>query len=317
MSCILCNSDNSKVISERDRHNQPLVTRLCMGCGLVYNDPIPSDDELTEFYSEHYRKSYKGAAKPRRRQILRNFKRVADHVNVYSEIFSGVESVLDIGAGSGEFLFAMNAAGKRTKGIEPNRDYAAYCRDDLGLDVRTDEIKPGMFDGEKFDFIRLSHVLEHLNDPVEKLSAIAGCLKDDGVLYIEVPNIEGYASFRSTGRIFHYGHIFNFNPWTLRAGAGLAGLQEDERTAARTGGDTVVFLRKGPVWSAEKAGNPDNAARVESLLDAHYAGGSGAKPASRLLQKIRLRTSETVHGWMYRTPQAIGRAVLAKHMKLG
>lgn len=317
MTCILCSSEQSKLISKHDRHNQPLMTRLCMGCGLVYNDPIPSDGELIEFYSEHYRQSYKGAAKPRRRQILRNFKRAVDHVNVFADVFSGVGSVLDIGAGSGEFLFAMNAAGKRTKGIEPNRDYAAYCRDDLDLDVRTDEIRPGMFDGEKFDFIRLSHVLEHLNDPVGKLSAIADYLEDDGVLYVEVPNIESYSSFRSTARIFHYGHIFNFNPWTLRAAAGLAGLVEDEKTVALTGDNTAAFFRKGPAWSIEQAANADNAARVASLLEAHYAGGSGAKLAVRLLQKIGLRTSETVQGWIHRSPRNIGRSVIARHMRLG
>ena len=280
----------------------------------MYNDPIPSDEALSAFYSKDYRQSYKGAGKPRKRQIVRNFRRVCQHINASADILSDVRSVLDIGAGSGEFLFAMKFTGKQTRGIEPNREYAAYCRDDLGLNVQTDEVSPDMFDGEKFDYIRLNHVLEHVNNPVAKLSTIAGYLKDDGVLYVEVPNIEAYAGNKSKGRIFHYGHIFNFNAWTLRVAAGLAGLVEDEHTGDLAG----VFLRKGSPWSREQAGNPDNAERVAKAIAAHYAGKLDvAKTTARPARKLMLRIEETMAGWRHGTPGQIGQAVLAKHLKLG
>ena len=48
------------MVSERDRHGNPLRTVLCAETGLVRNDPVPGDEELAKFYSEEYRTAYKG-----------------------------------------------------------------------------------------------------------------------------------------------------------------------------------------------------------------------------------------------------------------
>ena len=69
-----------EVVSEADRRGLPLRTVICMDTGLVRNDPVPSDAELERFYGEEYRVAYKGSARPRRRQILRNFRRATAHV---------------------------------------------------------------------------------------------------------------------------------------------------------------------------------------------------------------------------------------------
>ena len=76
-----------------------------METGLVRNDPVPNDAELAQFYSADYRIAYKGAAKPRRRQTLRNFRRVAVHLRTYGDVLDAPTHVLDVGAGSGEFLW--------------------------------------------------------------------------------------------------------------------------------------------------------------------------------------------------------------------
>ena len=235
-----------EVVSDADRHGKPLRTVICMETGLVRNDPIPGDAELARFYAEDYRTAYKGAATPRRRQILRNFRRVADHVTRFRDVLDGADRVLDVGAGSGEFAYLLTRLGKVVTGIEPNAGYAAYCREDLGLDVETAHLAPDLFAPGTFDLIRLNHVLEHLNDPVGYLAMIADWLVPGGVLYVEVPNIETYAREKSRGNMFHWGHIFNFNPWTLRAAAGLAGLSEPEATVARSADTTGVFLQRGP-----------------------------------------------------------------------
>lgn len=138
MACILCDSADGDVVSEFDRHGVTLVTRLCGGCGLVCNDPIPNDSELSEFYARRYWMSYKGSFQPRGRQIVRNFRRVAEHFRLYKDLIRPARSVLEIGAGSGEFLFGVAASARLAIGIEPNREYADYCRTELNLDVRTD-----------------------------------------------------------------------------------------------------------------------------------------------------------------------------------
>ncbi len=313
MSCPTCESPDSEVVSEADRHNKPLTTRMCLGCGLVYNDPIPSDAELSDFYTNRYRVEYKGAYHPRGRQIVRNFRRVRDHFDTFGDVIRQAGFVLDVGAGSGEFLFAV-AAQADAIGIEPNQSYADYCRSQLHLDVRTDELRPDLFAREQFDFIRLNHVLEHLNDPVGSLRMIAGFLKPNGVFYVEVPNIEQYSALKSTGNMFHYGHIFNFNPFTLRAAAGLAGLVEIEATRERCANTTGVFLQKtDSPWTSAQTRNRENANRVKQAIEGHFAAKPVAEKLSRLGRlktKLQLRAGETMVSLRHKNPAEIGRAIL-------
>ena len=68
---------------------------------------------------------WQGAGRPRRRQILRNFRRVAGHVRRFRDVLEPAGRVLDVGAGSVEFVFLMRAMGKEAVGIEPNGGYSA------------------------------------------------------------------------------------------------------------------------------------------------------------------------------------------------
>ena len=300
-----------EVVSETDRRGKPLRTVICMDTGLVRNDPVPDDAALARFYAEDYRIAYKGAAKPRRRQILRNFRRTAGYVRTFQDVLARATRVLDAGSGSGEFAFLMTLFGKTVTGIEPNARYAAYCRDELGLDVRTAHLAPDLFAPGLFDMIRLNHVLEHLNDPVTYLGQIARWLAPNGVLYVEVPNIEDYCRDKSRGHMFHYAHIFNFNPWTLRACAGLAGLTETLETAERSAGTTGVFFRR-EVSAAPTAAaweNPENARHVRAMIRAHYAGAYGKGRAAKPFLKLATRAGETLTGSVLGTPAAIGESV--------
>ena len=80
MTWVLGREGTHEVVSETDRHGKPLRTLICMETGLVRNDPVPNDEELARFYADDYRIAYKGAAKPRRRQVVRTFRRVTTYV---------------------------------------------------------------------------------------------------------------------------------------------------------------------------------------------------------------------------------------------
>lgn len=299
-----------QVVSETDRHGKPLRTVIDMDTGLVRNDPIPGDEELAKFYAEDYRTAYKGASRPRRRQILRNFRRAAAHVRAFRDVLEPATRVLDVGAGSGEFAFLMREMGKEVIGIEPNAGYAAYCRADLGLDVRTAHLAPELFGPGAFDLIRLNHVLEHLNDPVGYLAMIRQWLAPGGIYYVEVPNVETYAREKSRGNMFHFGHVFNFNPWTLRTAAALAGLDEAPETAARSAGTTGVFFRVSDRdLQAVVTQNPKNAARVRDMIRRHYDGGFRAGKTAKPFVKLGRRVEETVTGLGLGAPRDIGKKV--------
>lgn len=310
--CQFCGSAEKNIVSKFDRHAKPLVTVHCAGCGIVTNDPIPDEETLTQFYAQHYRKEYKGADKPRKRQVWRNFGRTLRHFREFSDVYGSARTCIDIGAGSGEFLYLAKASGISARGVEPNIDYADYCREELGLDVRTGRLEDFDFTAERFDLIRLSHVLEHLPQPVETLKRLRDMLADDGVLYVEVPNIADDAARKLKGKLFHFGHIFNFNPFTLRLAAGLAGLVEVSATAARCAGTTGVFFMRarGPI-TFEAAVMKREADQMRDVMSRHYANsvpeGRGGRSLLRFFKRMSERVSEALAGAVFRDNAAIAR----------
>jgi SAM-dependent methyltransferase len=68
-----------------------------------------------------------------------------------------------------------------------------------------------------FDVVAMSHVVEHLPDPIGFLSRLRKTvLKKDGYLLVEVPNLYGHESFEVA-------HNFSFSPHTLRQLLHVAG----------------------------------------------------------------------------------------------
>ena len=233
-------------------------------------------------------------------------------------MLDSAKRVLDVGAGSGEFAFLMAQMGKTVTGIEPDVVCAAWCRDQMGLDVRTASLADGLFAPDQFDLIRMSHVLEHLNDPVKYLRLVAGWLTADGVLFVQVPNIDVECRERSVGGIFHFAHIFNFNPWTLRAAAAQAGLAEAVETVERSAGTTDVFFRRTHHPMARRTvENPENARKVRDLLRRHYNREfTRPRMALRLLTKLAKWVEETLTGAVMGSPRTIGIRV-AKRLNSG
>jgi hypothetical protein len=67
-------------------------------------------------------------------------------------------------------------------------------------------------------------VLEHLKEPVEQLARVREFLSDDGLLYIQVPNLLGFKLPMGHG----YGlphHLWQFSAGTLKETLRLAGLK--------------------------------------------------------------------------------------------
>jgi SAM-dependent methyltransferase len=308
-ACQLCGSDQFETVSERDRHGAPLKTVLCLGCGNITNDPIPGDEELAAFYRSNYRTEYKGAAQPRMRQIWRNFGRLERHIAENRAFYAGRKACLDLGSGSGEFMFMAGAIGIDCIGVEPNAGYAAYSRETLGLNVLVQTLEETRFADGQFDLIRLSHVMEHMRDPVRSLKVLRNWLADDGILYIEVPNTRAEAAQKMRGKMFHYGHIFNFSPATFRAAAGLAGFEELDQSFQRYGNATCGFFKKGEAITPAEARNPDNARIMSAAMKAHNTRllpePESQSAIGRGVSSVKVRLSEIFAARRYPSPRAI------------
>ncbi len=123
---------------------------------------------------------------------------VLGNLEFYKPYFHGLEQVLDIGCGRGEFLGVLQELGVGGHGIDLSEESVAQCRA-KGLSAETADLfvyldnKP---DAE-YDGIFSSQVVEHI-DPNRLPEMIRLCgakLRRGGVLAIETPNPECLAIF--------------------------------------------------------------------------------------------------------------------------
>jgi len=72
MSCILCDQSNFKTVSTKDAKSSDFLNvSICQSCGMVQQDPIPTEAELKAYYSTEYRQDYKNTYTPKPKHIFR------------------------------------------------------------------------------------------------------------------------------------------------------------------------------------------------------------------------------------------------------
>ncbi|WP_222982622.1 class I SAM-dependent methyltransferase [Flagellimonas meishanensis] len=98
------------------------------------------------------------------------------------------KSLLDIGAGTGDFLIAAKSAGYQTSGVEPNTR-ARQLATDKGITLQS---SMKYFEGKTFGVITLWHVLEHLPDLERQIQQMIQLLEEQGTLIIAVPNFKSF-----------------------------------------------------------------------------------------------------------------------------
>ena len=280
--CGLCNNTAAHLIESHDRHDKSLRVVVCSKCGVVHNDPIPTAIELSRFYTDEYRLSYKGTSEPKLRHSARYFPATLQHITQHKKYYLAAKRILDIGSGSGEFVFLMRELGKDSTGLEPTRDYAEFCRKCFGLNITVGEID-SFSPTENYDHIRLHHVVEHLRDPIANLRRISKWINQGGSIYIEVPDFERYCCVKTPGKIFHYGHIYNFDRDSFTYLIESAGLKIIERT-----GSTAAFVglpdQTRPDQTRPDQTRPDQKWDVSSKIEFYQKHRSG-----KLKEKSRFR----------------------------
>lgn len=128
-------------------------------------------------------------------------------------------SLLDFGCGKGLFLQFAKNFGFEGKGIESSKPRANYAKNNFGLEVNTDYYSKGTVFEKKFTLITLFHVLEHITLPISTLgNLVKDNLEEEGLLVIEVPNMQSWQSKWAGKRWLHLDvprHITHFTPHSL------------------------------------------------------------------------------------------------------
>lgn len=211
MNCLLCDSDKGKIFAQVESFGYPLVYYQCENCGLIYQSLEESQAANPEFYRKTYRKIYQSLEEPTGKDLWVQNKRAEHLVGlVHDHLSDFPKRVLDIGASAGILLHQMRQTfGCDVLGVEPGDAYRAYAQEN-GINMLDSLDALLASKDEKFDLISMSHVLEHLPDPVNELIKMRSeLLNVAGHMLIEVPNFYAHDSYEIA-------HLTCFTPHTLK-----------------------------------------------------------------------------------------------------
>lgn len=220
----------------------------CRGCGLVYANPrVPEPAILERYNAEYFWNEYlpaAGAAGGTIDDDLLDGRHAAMLELIAREAGAG-RRLLEVGSGAGLFLRAASRAGWDPAGVELSPDGAAFARERLGLDVRTERAEAMTFEPESFDVAVMFDVIEHLFDPRAVLEAARHALRPQGLLVLTTPNFDAlsrYALGVAWAVLNPFEHLYYFTEATLAALLAACGFDGVRRVRSFAGWGAIESM---------------------------------------------------------------------------
>lgn len=264
----------------------------CEGCGLVFADPLPTPEQLAQYYSdegawaapradrlERIERSYlRKAAKPPRPDRPRRAKpkaaaggpeRLLNAIAPYLPIDAPPPGarVLDFGCGDGKLLNRLQDRGWDTYGIEPSTHVPF---------LRHKRLETPPQDGS-FQLIVLHHVLEHVLNPLEILQQLSGSVRTGGAVLISVPRLDTLPVHKDLNYCLDARrHIMSFTERCLT------------NMLARAGFGNVTRLDLGELDQSQTEGLPKRLRLIATrLAEPPQPPGAPLAPAVEALKQFR------------------------------
>ena len=178
---------------------------------MLLTDPQPITNQLYKYYESDDYISHTDNKKGIVSFLYQSVKkRALQHkLNLITSLKKDANNILDIGAGTGDFLKHIKSENRSIFGIEPNKKARALASK-KGINL---EESIADFKGKTFDVITMWHVLEHVPNLDETIQKIEALLNPNGFLIIAVPNYNSFdaayyknhwAAFDAPRHLWHF-----------------------------------------------------------------------------------------------------------------
>ncbi len=250
----------------------------CQNCGLVYQNPRPTVEEIGQFYPPNYEIFNVDKVKQNSSRILQHIMQYG--INKRCRVVNREKKggmLLDVGCATGIFLETMRETQRwQVKGVELSKNASQIARE-KNLDVITGTLEQANFSDGQFDVVTLWDVLEHLHDPAGSLNEIHRILKPNGIIVLRVPNKDsidsqmfgpywaGYDSPR---------HLYVFNQQTLTKLLEISGFSL-KRTSCEIG-NYPAFVLSLCFWMLGHGMKSERRERITHFLNSPFARGISA-----------------------------------------
>jgi 2-polyprenyl-3-methyl-5-hydroxy-6-metoxy-1,4-benzoquinol methylase len=157
---------------------------------LVFTFPQPKEDQLATYYESEDYISHTDGSRSLFEKAYQFVKQIAlkNKLKCINELHPAKGILLDIGAGTGDFLAVAKQNGWQTIGIEPN-DKAKKIAQNKGVELIQ---ATNLLDDHSIDVITMWHVLEHVPNVENQIKELKRLLKPNGSIIIAVPNFNSY-----------------------------------------------------------------------------------------------------------------------------
>lgn len=188
MKCNVCgHSEGFKTISTQIREGDGLILE-CPKCKHIFQAIEMNMTELEEYYNDIYTATNslsdsKIEVEEHFQERLKTLDNMLKHIK---PILEKNMKVLDIGAGAGALLSAIQDDVGEMYATELNKSYVEYMNS-KGIKAQYGFFEKLKFDTQ-FDLIISINALDHMPNPIDVLEKIYENLSNNGKIYFELPN---------------------------------------------------------------------------------------------------------------------------------
>ena len=157
---------------------------------MLITSPQPSLDNLGKYYESVDYISHTDSKRSLFEKAYHFVKSIAlkNKLNLINSCSPNKGKLLDIGAGTGDFLLTAKENGWISIGIEPSEKAKAIAvKKGVEFSATTEELE-----SHTFDVISMWHVLEHVPNLGNQIKELKRLAKPNGTIIIAVPNFKSY-----------------------------------------------------------------------------------------------------------------------------